>query len=167
MGLEECLRREAEVQRTGRGHLQAIVVDRDTDGALAARVVSVADRVGDRFAERERRICRFVDPFHPTRLEVAGDGHVVQKESLRALEEIERMAMELAVVEELALLRSPEARHSEETLGEVGQEPVRTAEEHDRGGAKSVLPQAQATQGQPEAALRSGCAMLYYMHASW
>jgi hypothetical protein len=60
---------------------------------------------------------------------VAGDRHVVQNESLCPLEKIERVAVELAVVEELALLRSSKARHPQETLREIGQQSIRPAEE--------------------------------------
>jgi hypothetical protein len=131
MGLEKRLRREPEVQRSGGSYLQAIIVHGDADGAPTARVVPVANRIGDSFAKRQRGICRFIHAFHASFFESPGDRHVIQNESLSPLEKAEGVAVKLAVVEKLSFLRTPEARNPEETLGEVGQEPVFTAEEYD------------------------------------
>ena len=61
-----------------------------------------------------------------------------EKEAFRLPEEFEGVTEVPPVVEELALFRSPEAGHPEETLGEVGKKPVRAAEEHDRGAKKRI-----------------------------
>ena len=99
----------------------------------------MTDRVGDRLAERERGIRRLVDSLHAARLESAGDRHVIQKKALRALEQIEGMAVEPPIVEELAFLGPSEAGYAKQTLRKVGQEPIRPAEQHDRGAQQRVL----------------------------
>ena len=145
--LEEGRGRQIEMQWTGRGHLQAVVVQRDPDRPPAHRVIAVADGIGQRLPDRQGRIQRLVDTLQALWNNPSRDRYVLNQETLRLQEEVDRMAPELPVVEELGLVLSLEARHPQQALGILGQEPLTLPEQyHRRAQERSPGPKPQAPQ---------------------
>jgi hypothetical protein len=63
---------------------------------------------------------------------------VVSQETLASLQQVECIPHLLAVVDELALVRAPEARHPKQALWVVGHQAIRFAKEHN--GSVEELP---------------------------
>ena len=148
MGLKQCLRGEPEVQGARRSHFEAVVVDRRRHRPAADGVIPVADRVGKRLPQSRRRIPRLIHPVETVGLDAAGDRQVLTKEAFRAAQERERVAVNLSVVQKLVGTRGAvEPGNPQHALRILGADPLRPAEQHDRGAEQPVgAEQTESTQ---------------------
>ena len=111
----------------GRNFL-AIIVDGKANRAATHGVVPVAKRVRDGFAHGQPRVERFVNVLDAVRLKSACNGNRVVEETFGTPEQPEGIAIELAIVEEIGSVATPETRRAEEALRHLGIDPQRTPE---------------------------------------
>ena len=112
------------------------------DGAAPDGVVAVAQRVDQCFTQGGGGEEQFVNALESARLEPSAQRKVAVKEGHRIVEQGERVAFRLAVVEELGLVSAFEAGQAELALRIA--EDRRFAEQDDRGVEDlPVLPQGQ------------------------
>ncbi len=105
----------------------------------------MAQGVCKRLARCQRGIQRLVDSLETGPLKPSGDGQGVAQEALCARERREGVAVELAIVQELHPVGTPEAGDAQQTLRHLELQPLRAAEQHRRRPKQhAVMQQATA-----------------------
>ena len=133
MRREQLLGRQPEMQRAGRRDLQAIIVDRHTNGATSYRIVTMAERVRQRLAYRRHRVEWLVDPHETVRFDTSGDGQGIAQEALGVPEKREGVAVELPVVEKLGAVDPAETGNAKQALRHLELDAPGIAEQHHCG----------------------------------
>jgi hypothetical protein len=117
-------------QQAGADDLQTVVVYGNTDRTPRQRVVPVAQRVDQGFTQGQRRIERRILPLQLPRLNATGDRDISQDEMHGLIQNLKRMAVQLAVVEKLGFVRPFEAGQARGALRVVRH--LFAAEQHNR-----------------------------------
>jgi hypothetical protein len=141
-------------ERSSARNLQAVVKDGDTHGTTRNRIITVAQRVDERFAQSQRREDRQVCAFKDSRLYSACHRQVASQEKVSLVEKLKGVTSQLALVDEFGLRGTAESSQPQTALGIVRQHLLA---EGDNGGPQqpAIHPQAELVQRLPRRGDRS------------
>jgi hypothetical protein len=116
---------------------EAIIVDRQTHRTARNRIIAVAERIDQCFAQRDRREPRRVRASEHAWFDTTAHWQIPGEKLDRFFQQLKRMAVSLPLIQEFRFNSVPKTSYPQLALWEIGQH--RTAKKYNCGNQYSTM----------------------------